>query len=120
MVDKIYEEIYDQIKDGTITEAKKELLEKYAAALCKPGANNSFGSSFHAICGTIRTLIILRMSEESNKQATRISKIALSVAVFALLVGVIQAIAAIWPLCHTESHQQSFQSSSHDKTGTNK
>ena len=89
---KLYEEIYNHIKNGTITDVTKKQLEIYASALCKTGANNSFGSSFHAVCGTIRTLIIVRMSEESNKEATKISKIALIVAVFALICGVVQVI----------------------------
>lgn len=105
MSEKIYLEITSRINTGTITDATKEELEKYAAELCKSGANTSFGSIFHAVCGTIRTLLIVRMSEESNKEATKISKIALIVAVVALFVTVIQTIVSAWPLWHPTLNQ---------------
>ncbi len=42
------------------------------------------------IADTVRTLLIVRMSEEANKEATRISMIALWIAVTALFVAVAQ------------------------------
>jgi hypothetical protein len=65
-VNDIYLEIQFKINDGSITDASKEQLEKYATALCKSGANTNFGSNFLAICGTVQMLLKSKISEESN------------------------------------------------------
>jgi hypothetical protein len=66
MTDDVHDEIRRRLSDGTITDSTKEQLEKYVAALCKGGANNSYGSSFHAICGTVQTLLKSKISEEGE------------------------------------------------------
>lgn len=66
MSDNLHDEIRRKLADGTITDSTKEQLEKYVAALCRGGANNSYGSSFHAICGTVQTLLKSKISEEGE------------------------------------------------------
>ena len=41
------------------------------------------------LCETVRMLLMVRISEEANKEATLISKIALAAAVLSLIVSVI-------------------------------
>lgn len=74
MTNSIHAEIRCKLNDGTICDASKEELEKYAAALCANGANNSYGSTFHAVCGTIQTLLKSKISEEADKEARRIKE----------------------------------------------
>ncbi len=95
MTDNIYEEIDNHIKVGTLTHASKEQLERYATALCETGASTFFGSSFQAICGTIRTLIIIRMSEATNRAAKWFSIAALFIALLAFACGFGQVIFGI-------------------------
>lgn len=84
---------------GDISKASKAELERYAVMLSRPNAFQHFGASgFPQICETVRTLIQVRMSEEANKEANRISMIALIISIAALLAGLIQAVAAVWPL----------------------
>ena len=84
---------------GNISKASKPELERFAVMLSRPSAYTHFGErDFPQICETVRTLILVRMSEEANREATRISKIALYIAIAALISGVVQAVASIWQL----------------------
>ena len=66
--------------------------------LSRPNAYTHFGArEFPQICETVRTLLIVRMSEDANEEATRISKVALGVAMAALGCTFIQMLAAWWP-----------------------
>lgn len=83
---------------GKISQLSKADLERCAALLCRTEAipyrrNNDFRD----ISETVRTLLIVRMSEEASKEATRISKIALYIAMAALGCTVIQVFVAVWP-----------------------
>jgi hypothetical protein len=82
---------------GDISGCSKADLERFATMLSRPNASTHFGaSSFPQICETVRTLLIVRMSEEQNKQAGRISRIALYVSVVAVLASSVQAGVAVW------------------------
>jgi len=43
----------------------------------------------------VRVLLIVKISEEANREAKRISLIALGIAVLALIAGLVQALAAL-------------------------
>ena len=84
---------------GDISACSKGELERFAVMLSRPKAYEHFGaSSFPQICETVRTLILVRMSEESNAQAKRESRLALIIAAVALLFGIVQATAALWQI----------------------
>ena len=84
---------------GDISSSSKVELERFAVMLSRPKAHAHFaGPSFPQICETVRTLLIVRMSEEQNVEASRISRVAMRVALVALIVTAIQTIATIWPL----------------------
>ena len=84
---------------GDITACSKTELERFAAMLSRPNAFIHFGaSSFPQVCETVRTLLIVRMSEEQNQQARRESRLALIISCIALLMATIQAIVGLWPL----------------------
>jgi hypothetical protein len=93
-----YVELEHVFAGGGITKATKTELERFDVMLSRPKAYVQFGaSSFPQACETVRTLLIVRMSEEANKEATRISNIALYVAMAALGCTFIQMLAAWWP-----------------------
>lgn len=84
---------------GDISKVSKAELERFAVMLSRPKAFEHFGaSSFPQICETVRTLILVRISEEANREASRISTIALYISIVALAASLIQASAAIWQL----------------------
>lgn len=68
MTDNIHIEIRNKFNDRTINNASKEQLEKFSAALCVSG-NTIYGSSYHAICGTVQMLLMNRMREETEIKA---------------------------------------------------
>ncbi len=83
--------IRNLITGGDITNASKAELERYAVILASPSGHSTFGErQYQQVCETVRTLLMVRMSEEANKEATRISKIALLVAMVALGCSIIQ------------------------------
>jgi len=76
---------------GDISKATKQELERYAVMLSRPRAHIQIGDeSFSEVCETVRTLLMVRMSEEANVEATRISQIALWIAMAALGCSVLQ------------------------------
>lgn len=89
---------------GEIRNASKPDLERYAVMLSLPNAYAEFGEKqYQQVCETVRTLLVVRMSEEANAEATRISlesastsKTALGVAWAAFVFSVVQAILAVW------------------------
>lgn len=84
---------------GDISGCTKAELERFAVMLSRPHAFEHFGSSsFPQICETVRTLILVRMSEEQNTQARKESRLALIIAWIALLAGIVQAGISIWQL----------------------
>ena len=81
---------------GDISRASKTELERYAVILSRPNAHVHFShTSFPQVCETVRTLILVRLSEESNREALRNSKIALGVSFVALCVALGQLIVDI-------------------------
>lgn len=78
---------------GDISKASKLELERFAVMLSRPRAYTHFGDrDYLQICETVRTLILVRISEDANKEATQNSRIALCVALAALVIAIAQAI----------------------------
>ncbi|MHB9119502.1 MAG: hypothetical protein ACYC2R_14715 [Burkholderiales bacterium] len=99
---------------GDISKSSKAELERFAVMLARPKAYEHFGApDFPQICKTVRTLLIVRMSEEQNAQANRESRIALIISILALIAGFVQALAALGYLSTSTSptSQQQAQSS---------
>jgi len=81
---------------GGLANATRAELERFAMALVHPHAYAKFGDrQFPKLCETVRLLLTVYISRESNAEATRISKIALIVSAFALIAGCVQAVAAV-------------------------
>ncbi|UCV00699.1 hypothetical protein [Acidovorax radicis] len=96
-----YLELSHLFGGGDISRSSKKELERFAVMLSRPNAFTHFGAaSFPQICETVRTLLIVRMSEEQNQQAKRESRLALVIAVVALLAGIVQAVVSVdqWAL----------------------
>ncbi|MBU2213726.1 MAG: hypothetical protein ABII13_05215 [Patescibacteria group bacterium] len=88
---------------GDISSCTKEELERFAVMLSRPRAFEHFGaSSFPQICETVRTLILVRMSEEQNVQAKKESRLALIIACVALLAGIIQAGVSLYQVLSSQ------------------
>jgi hypothetical protein len=91
-----YVELDHLVSEGDISQASKAQLERYAVMLSRPSAHTQLGHPRLTELGdTVRTLLIVRMSEEVNKEATRISKTALWIAGAALVVAVVQAVVVL-------------------------
>lgn len=94
-----YVELTHVFAGGDVSKASKAELERFAVMLSRPTAFTNFNESdYPQICETVRTLILVRISEESNRDASRISKIALWISIAALVATVVQAVVEIWPL----------------------
>jgi len=94
-----YVELNHLVSGGDIATSSKPELERFAVMLARPNAFTQFGAaSFPQICETVRTLLIVRMSEEQNEQAKRESRLALIIACIALAMATIQVIVGLWPL----------------------
>lgn len=88
---------------GDISSCTKAELERFAVMLSRPRAFEHFGaSSFPQICETVRTLILVRMSEEQNVQARRESRLALIIAWAALFAGMVQAGASLYQVLSSQ------------------
>jgi hypothetical protein len=96
--DADYYELQHVANGGDISKASKAELERFAVMLSRPGAHGHFGTSYEQVCGTVRMLLMVRMSEASNREASRLSKIALYIAIAALFAGVVQAVVSIFQL----------------------
>lgn len=89
-----YVELHHLLSGGDITKSTKAELERFAVMLSRPDAHVKFGwTSFPQVCETVRTLLMVRMSEEANRQTTLMSLIALAVSVVALLWSVVMFVA---------------------------
>lgn len=88
--------------NGGILQSTKEELERYAAMLCSVEArDHRRDPEFIPLGETVRTLLILRMSEDAaNKEATWISIIALVVAIVALGLSAVQALPVLQIFFH--------------------
>ena len=82
---------------GEILRATKRELEHYARVVCSPRAQLTFGAQqLPQIADTVRLLLLVRISEESQHEALRVSERALKVAWIALgvtlLLGLLQVL----------------------------
>lgn len=94
-----YVALNQQFSGGDISSCSKAELERFAVMLSRPRAYEHFGaSSFPQICETVRTLILVRLSEEQNVQAKNESRLGLIISCVALLAGIVQAVASIMQL----------------------
>lgn len=98
-------DIQVSINSHEIFSLSRKDLERFVMALSTSDAHSHFNQNeFPAICETIRMALSLRVSEDSNFQAKRESRIALIISVFALVAGITQAGIALWQLicAHTK------------------
>ena len=91
-----YTQLTNVIDTGDITKASKADLERYAIMLCRPDAWRVFSEKrISQISEIVRLLLMARVSQEINREAKRISIVALLISAFALVPGVVQALAAV-------------------------
>ena len=84
-------QLKDLFTSGDITKARKEELARYAVMLCRPVARDRMGmtvANLTQLSDTVRTLLVLRMSEEASQQTTLMSIVAIAVAGVTLLWSV--------------------------------
>ncbi len=87
-----YQKLSEVFSGGDPSKATKAELQRYAVMLSRPKAWARFtgGGDYPQVCETVRMLILVRISEEANRAATRISIIALVVAIAAFIASVVQ------------------------------
>ena len=90
-------ELNHLLSGGDLSACTKAELETFATMLSRPRAIERVAgtSNFDAACSMIRTMLVVRMSEEQNEQAKRESRLALIIAVVALLAGIVQAVLSV-------------------------
>lgn len=94
--DDQYTELSQLFIGGNISTCSKVELECFAVMLSHPNAFTYFPDrSFPQVCETIRTLLLVRMSEEQNVQAARESRLALLISIVALIAGLVQTVVAV-------------------------
>ena len=95
-IEEEYKALQKAFNDGSIIRATKAQLERYATimALRRRAAGSLGQSELDGYPDMLRTLLIVRVSEEANKQATIIAVVALCVASASFLVAVAQALMA--------------------------
>src|SRR5262245_21224876 len=88
--------VLDISNAGKLTEATRKELEHYAAVICHASIG-MHGSPVQLtqIGDTIRLMLLVRISEESQNNALQISKTALYISIAALVAGTIQAVASV-------------------------
>ena len=88
------------LSGGDLSACTKAELEKFATMLSRPRAIERVAgtSNFDAACSMIRTMLVVRMSEDQNEQAKRESRIALIISVVALLASIVQAAVGIYQI----------------------
>lgn len=92
-----YHDLNGLLWNGEIGKASKADLERYAVMLSLPSASAHFNvRQYEQVCETVRTLLVVRMSEEANAEATRNSRIALLVAIGALCFSVLQVFSPLF------------------------
>jgi hypothetical protein len=100
-IHELLSDVAKEINSGNIATLPRDRLEQFAAALCNPLAPLHFSGSLYAqVCETVRLGLIVRISEDNNAEATRISKIALRISSLALVIGLIQTLVSVTPLFH--------------------
>ena len=88
-----YTNLSREFANGDISKASKSELERFAVMMSRPEAYRHFGAhSFGENCETVRLLILVRISEEANQEASRTSTIALRIALCALVISLVQTI----------------------------
>ena len=88
-----YHNLSTTFAGGDISKATKSELERFAVMLSRPQASGHFDrNSFPQVCETVRLLILVRISEEANREASRTSRIALYIALGALVISLVQTI----------------------------
>jgi hypothetical protein len=95
-IEKEYKALQEAFNDGSIIRATKTELERYATimALRRQAATSLGQSELDGYPDMLGLLLIVRVSEEANKQATIIALVALAVASASFLVAVAQALVA--------------------------
>jgi hypothetical protein len=95
-IEKEYSDLRAAFNDGSIVRATKAQLERYGTIMAqRRRAGESLGQSeLDGYPDMLRTLLIVRVSQEANKQATIIALVALFVASASFLVAIAQALMA--------------------------
>jgi hypothetical protein len=103
-VEEDYVHLVRLFASGGISDASKSDLEHYAVMLSRPDAQTHIGrSSLPQACETVRTLLLVRMSEAANAHSMRMGRLAKWIAIAAIVVTAFQVIHTIWPMLPASS-----------------
>ena len=99
-----YAELQRRAQSGNLMNASRVDLERYGMLLSRPQASSHFaGLQYPQICEFVRTLLIVRLSEESERRALEVaneslevSRRSLTVAWIALFLSVAVGVAQIF------------------------
>ena len=97
-----FSDLVTALRDGSIVRAKRKDLERYAMLVCDTGAHEHFqGAQWPQVADTVRLMLLVRMSEETQTKALSLSKAAIIIACVALVAALVDAGAAVYALTRT-------------------
>ena len=96
-----FRELRSKIEDGTIIDASKDQLEKYAVLLSKQNACDEYFSTdrnqFSQACETIRMLLFKKYVEANDRKNTFLQYIVIALIVLTIFMAVIQCYVTLKP-----------------------
>ena len=91
-----FQALFKAFKAGEVMTASRKDLERYAMMICRPEAGTHFpGHMWPQVADTIRLLLLVRISEETQTQALAIAKVALWISVLAAMFTGVSTLAQL-------------------------
>jgi len=93
------QKVVDKANSGELINATKKELEHYAVLVCH-GLMNQHGNPIQIsqIGDTIRLLLLVRISEETQNEGMKIATAGLKISKYALLLVIVQIVLALPPI----------------------
>lgn len=89
-------ELASAFREGRIISATRKQLEDYAILVCDPRAGSFFpGHQWPQLADTIRLMLLVRISEETQTKALIVAAAALVISIIAAIFTAIQALSAL-------------------------
>jgi len=91
-----YDVLKEAINNGTLLDASRKVLERFARITCLQGFHEHFpGPQGAQIAETIRLMLLVKISEETQNEALNVARTALKVSRFALFLVAVQILLAL-------------------------
>jgi hypothetical protein len=97
-----YAQLSKDFKSGRLLQASRKELEHYATMVCLPGMAGEFpAATWPQVAETVRLMLLVRISEETQNEALAVVRRATRVSQWALWLVLVQIVLALPPLIET-------------------